>query len=260
MTVPVVLIVIAVAGTFGVGGLIFILSLFFVLLGEGDSVGGFLLGGSVLAFCSIPFFYLMQRVAASQDDEIKARIDPINQRRQKNYEDAIKVYQIAVRNAENEYMNKMTIYAQQKNEYIQETNKQLKKFNEVKGTLQTSLAKLYSQNIVYEKYRNFVAVATIYEYVDSGRCTELEGANGAYNMYESELRSNMIISSLSQIISDLGQIKDGQYTLYEKLRRSEENIGQILGNIHDSQKLTAYYAETAAIAASADRITYGVIC
>lgn len=144
-------------------------------------------------------------------------------------------------------------------DYNNSTNTQLKEFEKVRNQLQASLSKLYSQNIIYSKYRNLVAIATIYEYFDSGRCTELEGPNGAYNMYESELRSNIIICSLSQIISDLGQIKNGQYALYEQIRLSNENVTHLLNNIYNAQTLTAYYAEAAAIAASADRITYGVV-
>lgn len=57
---------------------------------------------------------------------------------------------------------------------------------ELKKTLdetQAALDALYSVNIIYPKYRNFAAICTIYEYFDSGRCTELSGPTGAYNLY-----------------------------------------------------------------------------
>ena len=114
---------------------------------------------------------------------------------------------------------------------------------------------LYSQNIVYSKYRNLIAIATIYEYFESGRCCELEGSNGAYNLYENELRANIIIGSLSQIISDIQQIKNGQYALYQELSRSNK----LLESIADNTQLTAYYANVAAVAASADRYIVGMV-
>ena len=58
---------------------------------------------------------------------------------------------------------------------------------------ESMLRKLYSKDIVHQKYRNFIAISQIYEYFDTGRCTELEGPNGAYNLFESELRQNIII-------------------------------------------------------------------
>lgn len=65
------------------------------------------------------------------------------------------------------------------------------------------LTQLYAQDIIHPKYRNFLAIAQIYEYFDTGRCTELGGANGAYNLYESELRQNIIIDRLDVIVSQL---------------------------------------------------------
>ena len=211
--------------------------------------------GIILLPIAIYCFHLMRQEKKKQQEQIDAE----NQADYQKYKQAMETHRVAVANAEKEHSNKMQLYSQRKAEYNRETNEQLQKFNEVKTTLQASLTKLYAQNIVYAKYRNLVAISTIYEYFDSGRCTELEGPNGAYNMYEGELRSNIIICSLSQIISDLGQIKNGQYALYEQIRRSNENVTHLLNNIYNAQMLTAYYAEAAAIAASADRITYGVV-
>ena len=220
-----------------------------------ESCTSMIIFGIILLPIAIFCFYLIMQEKKKQ----KERIDVENQADYAKYEQAMQSHRIAVANAEKAHSNKMQLYVQRRTDYNRETNEQLQKFDEVKTTLQTSLTKLYSQNIVYAKYRNLVAISTIYEYFDSGRCTELEGPNGAYNMYEGELRSNIIICSLSQIISDLGQIKNGQYALYEQIRRSNENVTHLLNNIYNAQMLTAYYAEAAAIAASADRITYGVM-
>lgn len=181
----------------------------------------------------------------------RAKIKSANQADFDKYEKAMEAHQIDVNNSKKKYSNEMQIYTQQIAVYNRETDEQLKRFDEVKAILQTSLTELYSLNIVYSKYRNFVTIATIYEYFDSGRCTELEGPNGAYNMYEGELRSNIVISSLSQIISDLGQIKNGQYALYEQITRSNENVTRLLSNIYDAQMLNAYYSGATAIAATA---------
>ena len=79
------------------------------------------------------------------------------------------------------------------------------------------LNRLLSLNLVYAKYNDIIAWTTIYEYLDSGRCSELQGINGAYNLYENETRTEIIISQLDTVISQLDQIKKNQYMLYNIL-------------------------------------------
>lgn len=181
------------------------------------------------------------------------------ERIQKAYELEQENYKKHIAIVEQNYLYNHNCFLQYSKEYDDETARQLADFKQIETKLRIALTELYSKNLIYAKYRNLVAIATIYEYFDSGRCTQLEGPNGAYNMYEGELRSSIIIASLAQIISDLDQIKHGQYALYEQINRSNQEICSLLNNINDTQKLTAYYAEAAAIAASADRITVGMI-
>ena len=56
--------------------------------------------------------------------------------------------------------------------------------------------KLYSCNIIFTKYQNIVALTSFYKYLDSGRCDKLEGSYGAYNLYEREIRDDLIITKL----------------------------------------------------------------
>lgn len=88
------------------------------------------------------------------------------------------------------------------------------------------LSRLYESNIIYPKYRNMVAMCSIYEYFATGRCTELTGPNGAYNLYESELRQNTIINKLDTIINQLEAIKNNQYMLYTEMVKTN---GMLLG-------------------------------
>lgn len=100
---------------------------------------------------------------------------------------------------------------------------------------QAVLDKLYSVNVIYPKYRNLPALTCIYEYLVTGRCDELAGPHGAYNLYEDEVRQNMVISQLNAIMENLEQIKGNQYLLYEqltKIRRESEEITHELRMIH----------------------------
>ncbi len=86
---------------------------------------------------------------------------------------------------------------------------------------------LYSYNIIYGKYRNYVALTTLYEYLDSGRCDSLDGPQGAYNLYESETRSNEIIVQLKTIATSLESIKANQFMLYNELKQVNRGLEEL---------------------------------
>ena len=83
---------------------------------------------------------------------------------------------------------------------------------------------LYSCNIIFPKYRNPVALATFYEYLDSGRCSALEGAGGAYNLYEGEIRADRIIAQLDDVIDALDDIQENQYMIYSELSAANKKL------------------------------------
>lgn len=105
------------------------------------------------------------------------------------------------------------------------------------------LNKLYSLNIIFPKYRNFVAISQIYEYMLSGRCVELEGPHGAYNLFEDELRHNIIIYQLDQIINkldELNRIMNSVCNAIYDTNRLLSDINTTLGKIESNTALTAY--------------------
>lgn len=119
---------------------------------------------------------------------------------------------------------------------------------------------LYGYNVVYGKYRDIVALTTFYDYLMAGRCTGLEGPTGAYNIYEQEIRTNMIISQLSAVIDNLEAIKASQYLLYTEMQNatneltainekmdsavsSLENIDYQTKEMEYNTKVSAYYAK-----------------
>lgn len=116
----------------------------------------------------------------------------------------------------------------------------------------TLLEKLYNKNIIYPKYCTLPALTSIYEYFMTGRCTELTGPHGAYNLYEDEVRKDMIINRLDTVIENLEQIRNNQYMLYQQVKSIKENsdamvseLQQIKGysiTIAELTALNAYYA------------------
>ena len=88
---------------------------------------------------------------------------------------------------------------------------------------------MYSYGIIYGKYRNFVAITSFYDYLMSSRCSTLEGSDGAYNLFEQETRSNLIVERLDKIITSLDEIKSMQYCIYNQMT----NINKSLDLIND---------------------------
>jgi len=100
-----------------------------------------------------------------------------------------------------------------------------------------SLQQLYSYGVIYGKYRNYVALATFYDYLMSGRCETLEGANGAYNLFEQESMANTIICRLDKIISSLEQIRQTQYSIYTEIKEANQHLSKIENQLVLNNKL-----------------------
>ncbi len=156
----------------------------------------------------------------------------------------IEPYYRTKRNLHNIYINELEVWKESCRDYqnrLAQYNKQQdaikpleEKLNELTASLievNEVLSKLYEVNVIFEKYRDFVPMCTIHEYLASGRCTELKGANGAYNLYESELRQNIIISNLESIGSNIEAIKKNQYALYQAVQKTNSYLSDIKRDI-----------------------------
>ncbi len=159
------------------------------------------------------------------------------------------------------FIKKLQQYEIDLKNYATKRENTIKQFNETLCTLETTLTDIYNINIIYPKYRNFVAITAINEYLSCGRCDKLEGPDGAYNLFENEVRQNLIISQLSSIVDNLEELKSNQYSLYLELTKTNKLVTNIIDdikNIDESAKLTAYFAEITAKAATAPTFYVGM--
>lgn len=85
---------------------------------------------------------------------------------------------------------------------------------------------IYAQNVLFPKYRTFPCVSTMLEYLQASRVTALEGHDGAYNLYESEMRMNMVITQLDNITAQLDQIRQNQFYLYQAVSNVNKTLQQ----------------------------------
>ena len=122
--------------------------------------------------------------------------------------------------------------------------------NKTYQSTKSNLDKIYEKNILYPKYRNFVAVCTMYEYVCSGRCAELEGRDGAYNLYELESRMDKIVTELDHAIQALSRIEKSQYMLFKAIQTTNEQSKLML---NATEQLTAQVSK---LNTNAENIAY----
>ena len=94
----------------------------------------------------------------------------------------------------------------------------------------TALKSLYAQNVLHPNYQNWVAAATIYEYIDVGRCSELKGYTGAYNLYEKELLAKQILGSLNAINSSINRQGERLLSSQNYIRRQLSECNNKLDN------------------------------
>ena len=109
--------------------------------------------------------------------------------------------------------------------------------------------------MIYPKYRTLPALTSIYEYLTTGRCTELSGPYGAYNLYEKEMRNDMIITQLNSVIDNLEQIKQNQFMLYKKLSETQETCREIENELGSISFMTTRLVELNTINAYYNKVT-----
>ena len=117
------------------------------------------------------------------------------------------------------------------------------------------LNNLYDLNVLYPKYRNFIAVSSIYEYLSSGRCNTLEGYDGAYNIFEQDMKMNLIINKMDDILINLKQIKQNQYMLYNILQKINTDIAYIKEDFHQIRIQNESILENNSVIAYNSKIT-----
>lgn len=130
-----------------------------------------------------------------------------------------------------------------------------------------TLLAIYEKNTIFPKYRNLIAACSLYEYICAGRCSSLEGHEGAYNIYETEMRLDRIITQLDKVIIQLDAIRENQFMLYSAIQDMNQrstlilestqtmagqlhtlsgqagNVSEQIAELQKASALTAYHAE-----------------
>lgn len=205
-------------------------------------------------------FLIIDIVGRVNHTKVMQQQEEVYSQAMKQYTNNAARYTAEVNQAQENYKRALQAYGDKTNQYILASKAIMQQHKATLIGLENALQELYNANVIFPKYREMVAISAINEYLLSGRCSELEGQAGAYNLYEMELRQNIIIGQLSNIISNLEQIRNNQYTLYQELVKANDTVNGILHSVRgveENTRLTAYFAEVNAIIAAAPRITIG---
>lgn len=206
--------------------------------------GAVALGVSFLGLVIAGGSFRYMQILISEENETEEKNKKIlaeNSKKQKNYQERLHVY-------EHEYAQKTNEYENAYKEYkvkVEEENKRLVREEQEKAVLNTTLqqitvrkskgakalGKLYDMDVVYPKYRNLSMISSLYEYFASGRCSTLEGHEGAYNILEQEIRLDHIVLRLDQVIVNLEKIRQNQYMLYEAMQSVNANVSRLYGAV-----------------------------
>lgn len=84
---------------------------------------------------------------------------------------------------------------------------QIQDISQPLSNAKNDLEKLYRVGLLFSKYQNILAVHKISEYLDSGRCNALEGSDGAYNLFENEVRLDRIQAQLGEVNNHLENLE-----------------------------------------------------
>lgn len=85
----------------------------------------------------------------------------------------------------------------------------------------------HSMNFIYPKYRNIICVSQFTQYIESGRCESFEGPYGCYNLYEQELRMDLIVDKLDIVISKLDKVIENQNEMVSLLKSIDQTLNEI---------------------------------
>lgn len=108
-------------------------------------------------------------------------------------------------------------------------------FSDRLSAAKETLEKLYSLNLLSLKHRQLIPVCQFKDYLESGRCTELEGPEGAYALYEKELKQHKITNHINTAVTDYIALSENQHGLCLAIQEAR------------AAKYTALTAEQAAV-------------
>lgn len=106
------------------------------------------------------------------------------------------------------------------------------RIRQIKAEVKSTLNELYNLRIdgvlcLHPNYMGLIPISIIYGYFDTGRCSQLQGHEGAYNLYEDEKMKGMIISKLDTVSQQLGQLNNTMVYVGKAIEECNERLSEL---------------------------------
>ena len=185
-----------------------------------------------ISFCLIEFFIKKNRFDQKQDRkeaDFNQRQAAIEKERISGYQDTARKNRGRIAELKEEIKLIDDITIPQLNEEIRENEAAAAK---VLGALN----RYYEPNVVYKKYRGLVPIAAFTEYFDAERCYTLTGPDGAYNIYENEMRMNLINAKLDNVQAGLNLLAKQHSAILTSLNQMNANVRCLVASVDDANE------------------------
>lgn len=96
------------------------------------------------------------------------------------------------------------------------------------------LEKCYDLDFIVRGCRNLPAVSALFDYLDSGRCSRLEGISGAYNTFKGDKVLGRAVADLHTLKRNGKSAAVSQPTLLRMVEENEKLIAEIQKELSDS--------------------------
>lgn len=129
----------------------------------------------------------------------------------------------------------MKYYNKQKEEVdnkIKENSQEIQFLVEEYKRIKEIINQMYNFRIdgklcLHPNYRGFIPISIIYGYFDTGRCSQLEGHEGAYNLYEDEKMKGIIIEKLDLISKQLNKLNGTMFYVGKTIEECNSRLSDL---------------------------------
>ena len=146
---------------------------------------------------------------------------------EQKYEADLANYREELKKGENLYQNRLNARMMINNRMLalsELLDRKRKKLMNEQDNISADLDRVYAEGIVHESYQNVDDVSYLFHYIDTGRCFELTGPHGAYNLLATERYRENVESGLRDISSELRHLESRLSVSYSSLSDRINNI------------------------------------
>ena len=169
-------------------------------------------------------------------------------------------YQQEVENLKPENDARVAEYNKETQKYIdtlEELQKRQQQYQKNYDIAEEAYEDYLDLNFVYKTYQSIIPICQFIQYLESGRCDALEGPNGCYNLYESELRQNIIINKLENIENILNRIEANQHEVVKTLQLIALTSAEMLKSAKNLESTSYEILENVKAIQACSKITAG---